>query len=182
MKTGQCRCLKCAKLCHGKPGFFKPGEARAAAKELKLSLRAFFTKFLTRDFYVGDYDVDEEGDHSTRTYLLSPAWMGNNGQTAQYGDVLKRGPCALLGPTGCRLSSRTRPFECRMAFGCDPQSRDALYAQQDQAVVEWKKNSSELDELAKSGALDLSDDGGVRVEIDVSPLGLLASMLLGGRS
>lgn len=155
-KSGPCNCDKCAALCHGKPGWFMPGQATKAAAEIGVTLASFFKSFLTRDFFVADYDADNEGDHSSRVYLLSPAWAENNGRTAGYNDVNRRGACALLGSSGCRLSFENRPLECQTAYGCEPTGRVAVFAQQTAIVAAWKSEPHEFERVE----FDPDFDGG----------------------
>lgn len=109
----QCNCEKCRVLCHGHPGRFDPGQVAAAAKHMNLSVREFFNKFLTVDFWTA------ESRHDQDVRYLSPAWMDDHkGGEASWGDAFKPGSCALLGPDGCSLPLHLRPRECAIASGC----------------------------------------------------------------
>lgn len=147
LKTGNCSCEKCRELCLGRPGWFAPGEATKAAAELGLTLEAFFKQYLTLDYWCDATNGDIE--------LLSPAWTpkyppfvfvppgqeSNVGRRAAWGDAMVRGPCALLGPNGCRLSHENRPAECRWSYGCE----DRSYRAQRVALVEqWKTQQAEV--------------------------------------
>lgn len=175
---GECRCAKCAALCKGKPGWFAAGEATKAAAELGLSLPEFFKQYLSRDYFIEDYEKDNDGDHSTRAWVLSPAWGGSNGKTIGYAHAGVKAPCALLGPTGCRLSAEARPQECRSSYGCRTFEPAKHEVEQRQIFGSFKSNPGELEQLAAAGVLDLTDDGGDRAP--VAGTGLLSMLGYGG--
>lgn len=143
-----------------KPGWFTAGEATRAAAEMGMPLVEFFKKYLARDFFVADYAKDNDGDRSSRQYLLSPAWGGIEGRTVPYTHVKMKAPCALLGENGCRLSFEARPLECRVTYGCQRRTRAEHDAMQAEVVAAFKAHPEELDELLKAGAIDPADDGG----------------------
>ncbi len=141
-KTGACACKECSTLCHGRPGWFAPGEATKAAAELGLSLKDFFNRYLTRDYWSGDEHTD-----GATVYVLSPAWNGNNGRTAGWGDPFERGRCALLGKSGCMLSLEARPAECRLTYGCAPSPRANVI--REELVDLWALTPTELNDLER---------------------------------
>lgn len=155
-KTGPCDCEQCRALCLRRPGWFAPGQATRAAAELGLSLKAFFEQYLCVDFWCDSEHGDVE--------LLSPAWdtskerarlfLGGrpspgpmNGRRATWAEGLMSGPCALLGPNGCRLSFENRPEECRKVYGCDYPECDV----RDPIVEAWRTERAELVQLGFGG-------------------------------
>jgi hypothetical protein len=105
-KTGPCACADCRRLCDGRPGIFAPTEVEPAAAELGLTLEEFFERYLTIDF---QYFMRQAYPYS------GPSTVGRRCTTKE---GCTKGTCALLGPSGCRLSFERRPEECRRAYGC----------------------------------------------------------------
>ena len=143
-----CSCAGCSDLCHGRPGWFRPGEATKAAASLGLSLQEFKEKYLEADFW-----VEREG----YTYVLAPRQQMHDAhgysRSALQGlglltmfDPQPRSPCALLGGDGCRLTLEHRPHECATtrSYKCpaftegDDKAREKIRAL-------WQADPSELE-------------------------------------
>lgn len=67
------------------------------------------------------------------------------GRRCSFGDGYTQGPCALLGPNGCRLSFANRPQECREAYACEP--RPPAMSLHKKVVDQWRTENSELKAL-----------------------------------
>lgn len=106
-----------------------------------MTLPDFIAKFLTIDYWTPDEEFDSD------VYLLSPAWtvdkQGNTnaGRKAGYSEAFVSGDCALLTPTGCKLSFDTRPKECRDCYGCKPLKDKDMRRK---IVRQWVNESQEL--------------------------------------
>lgn len=135
IKARECSCTACQKLCLGTPGWFLPGEATRAARFLKMTLQEFFDTYLILEYWVG-------GLHGEDQYVLSPRREAQKGKkVVGWGDSFLESPCRLLTETGCKLSLRFRPAECRLTFGCKERQ-----AQPSREVIMrvWARKSEEL--------------------------------------
>lgn len=138
-RTKPCSCEECRGLCTGRPGIFAPGQLAKAAAEMGMTVPAFFAAFCAVNWWSDDPEAgnDEGWDHITPAWTpeaklqaafpgmpfgfrLVPVHGGEStaGRRCTYEDGFTQGPCALLGPNGCRLSFENRPEECRRAYGC----------------------------------------------------------------
>lgn len=153
MKTGSCSCSKCAALCQRKPGIFAPGEATKAAASIGLSLPEFFKRYGAVDFWQQNRDPEP-------IHFITPAWQSSDpllsqlledmrGRHVSFAEGFMFGPCALLTPTGCRLSFENRPAECRAAYGCEPDPNLAIFGVgvKEEIVEKWKapEGAAEID-------------------------------------
>lgn len=131
----ECRCGLCAELCLGQPGWFLPGEATKAAAELGLTLKEFALQYLVIEYWTGNPDIE----------LLAPRKTYQVFGRAAFSDAWKEGPCALLSPSGCKLSASARPHECRLAFGCDKPSKHGPEVRE-QIAKKWNELGDEVKE------------------------------------
>jgi Fe-S-cluster containining protein len=97
-----CSCSKCQDACRGKPGWFLPGEAEAAAALRGQTLQEFFDQALGVDWWE-EYDGPD-------TYILTPALVQHRPGTEYPGDP--RGACVLFEEGKCTIHE-AKPFECR---------------------------------------------------------------------
>lgn len=117
--NNDCSCPSCQAGCTRKPGWFKPGEAEAAAPLKGLSLQDFFNQYLAVDYWTGYPNI----------YLLSPAVVGNG-----TGNVFPSDPggrCVFYENGLCSIHA-AKPFECRVmhhdnTYGGDAH-QDVAYA------------------------------------------------------
>ena len=130
-------------MCHGNPGWFRPGEARRAAASLGMTFGAFFKKYLIVEFW-------EEG-FSGPTHVLAPRRVTQpDGQThARWSDNFSKGQCRLLGPNGCKLSSENRPYECActLSSACLNNKGDERGTNHREEIKELWEPLQESDEL-----------------------------------
>jgi len=142
MKKASCSCEKCKSMCLGYPGWFLPGQAKAAATHLGMSLREFFSKYLIVEYWV-------RGAHVLAPKkLLQPLEK----EIAKHIDAYEPSPCRLLGENGCLLDLEHRPIECSTTFNCKSQTGLAWrygnpVRKRDWIQRQWGKNPAELREL-----------------------------------
>lgn len=148
----ECDCAKCRAGCTYRPGLFAPGEATKAAKEMGLSLKEFFAKYLVVNYY--DRELGHEDGEPLD--IIAPGWtptfrIGLFGLKAKLSGKQEKivgrrvtesegytgGRCALLGKNGCMLSYKARPEECRRAYMCEQQMEDGLRLR-DEVLVKWR--------------------------------------------
>jgi hypothetical protein len=141
-----CDCDKCRKLCYGIPGIFAPGEATKAAAYLNIPLREFFEKYLVID--IREYGKESTLDYSSGIEVyqyLQPARINQiPGKKADYWDVHRRAMCRLLTNNGCLLPYEIRPNECRVVYGCKPETFQDDY--EVNLVKAWDGNNGEVNQ------------------------------------
>lgn len=99
--TTECKCNKCVKACHNKPGWFIPDEAALAAELTGATLDEFFNLCLGVDYW----------EDSQRVYVLTPATCSM--EPGGIYPINPCGKCVLLDKNNRCMIYDARPHECR---------------------------------------------------------------------
>lgn len=134
--SNACSCNSCVSACKHKPGWFKPGEAEAAASLVGMPLKEFFDKYLMADFWVNILPPD--------TYVLSPAVEDNAGKVAPFSAF---GKCVFLEDDKCSIHE-AKPFECKAYDHAT--SSQASYENHKEAGMAWLGHQDQIKELLGS--------------------------------
>lgn len=106
MKKTECDCEVCQLSCKRKPGWFKPDEIEQLAKNMKLTTKELFDKYLGVDWWVGGLDSDLDN-----IFVLTPSIKGVRGGAEYPADP--RGTCIFYNRIGkCEIHTLGKPFEC----------------------------------------------------------------------
>lgn len=100
--TIECSCTDCVSACEKKPGWFIPGEIKAAADLLGMSEKDFFDKYLSVDYW---------GNPDSWKFVLSPATL--NATPGQEFPFDPSGQCVFLTEEGKCLIHAAKPYECK---------------------------------------------------------------------
>lgn len=112
-----CSCPKCSKACKNIPGFFDPLGflyylVKLAKSDNPMMVFKIFESIvddIQKDFYFGTNNI----------YMLRPRTVKENpGDKVKINLYAIMADCIYLETTGCKLSSDTRPAECRCTYGC----------------------------------------------------------------
>ena len=103
MNKNECDCKRCKSACKQKPGWFKPEQIGPLAKNMGISVRELFDKYLAVDWYGGEVrDKD--------IFLLAPALKSRS--TEKMYPMDPRGECVFFNKDKCDIYDRGKPFEC----------------------------------------------------------------------
>jgi Fe-S-cluster containining protein len=105
-----CSCKDCVRACSTSPGWFKPGQAEAAAAHLRLPFAEF------RDAYL--VQVQRAG-----VTMYAPARVNDKGGCPvvpdDYESPARHAACAFLVDERCAIHA-VKPYECRVGYVCGP--------------------------------------------------------------
>lgn len=140
MDKSFCMCQSCQSACKFNPGWFKPGEAEKAADLMGMTLKEFFDKYLSVNWWDGD---GEFGDHDD-TFVLAPSIVGHPSGDMYPADP--RGRCVFYDTeTGkCQIYA-ARPFECAAFLHDQPASE--THPRHHDIAVSWKEYQDQIKEL-----------------------------------
>lgn len=107
-----CSCKQCRGACKHKPGWFAPGEAEKAAELYGMSMKQFFDKKLSVDWF--ERPSAERPD--ANTFVLSPSVVG--GSPGAEFSANPRGRCVFYKNKQCEIHA-AKPHECRQLIHTD---------------------------------------------------------------
>ncbi len=130
-----CECSICKSACKNKPGWFKPDEAEKVAKYLNITMKQFFDKYLSVDWY------QEDGKDY---YPLSPvAKINFAGKMWPYNPT---GECVFFENGRCKIYIVV-PFECREYYHED--TREVCKKRHSKTAKLWGDKEEYLTKLLK---------------------------------
>ena len=133
--SSPCTCPECVSLCWHSPGWFGSiKEIEGAAKIKSMSVNDFVLEYLICEYWIGD-DVDifvpaprknfDRFNDTGEQYIESTLWADDfrsNGKGfvhATWGHNLLTGfACIFLTDENRCSIHESKPYECKMAFGC----------------------------------------------------------------
>jgi len=168
MKNKGCDCSICKKCCWHSMGWFgSVSEVRGAAKLMNMSVKNFAQKYLIREWYAGGDEASvpaprknfskpskdkQEEDEKVIKLLKRDIWkeeIKKNGKgfvRASWGHNLMTGyACIFLDENEKCIIHDSKPKECRLAFGCKPNSRDLKI--RPKIAKYWSKHQDFIDSL-----------------------------------
>lgn len=127
-----CSCDQCKGACRVKPGWFKPGEAEAAAEHLGIPLKEFFATNLGVDWWDGEED----------TFVLAPALVGEEPGEEYPGNP--EGRCVFFDGEKCSIHA-VKPFECSELI--HTQSSAEMHDRHKKVAALWASEQDQIKEL-----------------------------------
>ncbi len=134
----ECACEKCQRACENVPGWFRPGEAEKAAAFLKLTMRAFFKRYLGVNWWCDS----RHGD----VFALAPAILHMT--PGEEYPANPKGCCVFFTADRRCMIHPVKPFHCSHG---DPHAFDEARHKSDmkRTVTLWRKEQSQIVKLLK---------------------------------
>lgn len=140
-------CAKCGgKCCKDMPGAAFPEDFNFSEEKDKL-ITALKSDNWCIDWWEGDPRENvPEGNEVDKAYYIRPSIVGYRGKL--FDPAWNGGRCIFLIPTGCSLSQKDRPLNCRML---KPEKNkkcevDEKYRERG-AAIEWLKYRNKFEEI-----------------------------------
>lgn len=120
----ECSCKSCQNACQYKPGWFKPAQIPVLAKNMGITEKELFDKYLGVDWYVGDEP----------TFALAPATIDMEPGAEYPGNP--RGTCVFFKGGKCSIHTIGKPIECAQYLHGD--KKKVTDARKVEITAAWK--------------------------------------------
>lgn len=152
-----CSCKNCIGRCKAAPGWFKPGEIEKAADYLRMSVKDFFAKYVSVDWWFADEDKNFEN----HVFVLSPAITKKEaGKVFPYHD--RFGECVFFKNGKCQIHA-VKPFECKEVYHGTTETEGAeLHLG---VAKEWNKKQKQIVDLLEEKP-QIPDEGFIPLKSD----------------